>query len=125
MTTNQARAENSEPAFRPATATLGICSRTGAADMPDNPKTVISATKTTKRLEISRPDNGPGTPKNTLSKILEPLLNAKRFGGGLGLPAVEKALEQHGGRLDISSEEGNGAVSTARFPAEQTAKEAA
>ena len=34
-----------------------------------------------------------------MAKILEPLFTTKSFGVGLGLPVVDKILEQHGGGL--------------------------
>jgi signal transduction histidine kinase len=58
-----------------------------------------------------------------MRKILEPLFTTKSFGTGLGLPAVEKILEQHGGGLDVRSEPGKGATFTAWFPAASQAAE--
>jgi signal transduction histidine kinase len=58
-------------------------------------------------LEVS--DNGPGIPAEIVDKIREPLFTTKSFGTGLGIPAVEQIVVQHGGRLDISSQPGQGA----------------
>ncbi|HUR43092.1 MAG TPA: ATP-binding protein, partial [Aestuariivirga sp.] len=49
----------------------------------------------------------------------------KNFGTGLGLPAVEKILGQHGGGLEMASKLGQGARFTAWIPARQEAREAA
>jgi NO-binding membrane sensor protein with MHYT domain/signal transduction histidine kinase len=67
-------------------------------------------------LEISVTDNGPGISEENLTKIREPLFTTKSFGIGLGLPAVENILEQHGGGLRIESQLGKGATMTAWFP---------
>lgn len=67
-------------------------------------------------LEISVVDNGPGISAENLARIREPLFTTKSFGIGLGLPAVENILEQHGGGLRIESELGKGASMTAWFP---------
>ncbi len=76
-------------------------------------------------VEISVSDNGPGITEDNLKKILEPLFTTKSFGVGLGLPAVEKILEQHGGGLRIKSTVGEGATFTAFFPLQQRVANAA
>ena len=60
-----------------------------------------------------------------LSKILEPLFTTKNFGTGLGLPAVEKILQDHHGGLEIVSAPGEGATITAWFPLRQPVSDAA
>ena len=60
-----------------------------------------------------------------LPRILEPLFTTKNFGTGLGLPAVEKILEQHGGGLDIVSVPGQGATFTVWWPLKTQQEEAA
>jgi signal transduction histidine kinase len=55
-------------------------------------------------------DNGPGMPADVLARIREPLFTTKSFGTGLGVPAVEQIVTQHGGRMQINSEPGKGAV---------------
>lgn len=79
----------------------------------------ISSRRTERGIEISVTDNGPGIKPEHLARIREPLFTTKNFGVGLGIPAVEKILEQHGGRLDIASTVGEGATMTAWFPVEQ------
>ena len=54
-----------------------------------------------------------------LAKVREPLFTTKNFGTGLGLPAVERIMELHGGGLDIWSEPGKGARFTVWFPTAQ------
>jgi signal transduction histidine kinase len=61
-------------------------------------------------------DNGPGISPENLSRIREPLFTTKSFGTGLGLPAVDKIMEQHGGALDVASVPGEGATFTIRLP---------
>ena len=85
----------------------------------------ISTAITPRGIEVSVSDNGPGISTENMSKILEPLFTTKNFGTGLGLPAVEKILEQHGGGLSIKSKPGEGACVTAWFPAHQAAARAA
>ena len=61
-------------------------------------------------------DNGPGISAENLSRIREPLFTTKSFGTGLGVPAVEKILEQHGGHLVINSAPGQGATFEIHLP---------
>ncbi|MEQ1524121.1 MAG: ATP-binding protein, partial [Aestuariivirga sp.] len=89
------------------------------------PKITINSDRTGRGIEISVTDNGPGISAENLLKIMEPLFTTKSFGTGLGLPAVEKILEQHGGGLEIASKPGEGASFTAWFPIIETLEEAA
>jgi signal transduction histidine kinase len=59
------------------------------------------------------------------ARIREPLFTTKNFGTGLGVPAVEKILEQHGGGLDIWSEPEKGARFTVWWPQKLIGAEAA
>jgi signal transduction histidine kinase len=61
-------------------------------------------------------DNGPGIPPEVMSRIREPLFTTKSFGTGLGVPAIEQIVLQHGGRLDITSVGGKGAAFSLYLP---------
>jgi signal transduction histidine kinase len=61
-------------------------------------------------------DNGPGIPPEVMSRIREPLFTTKSFGTGLGVPAIEQIVLQHGGRLDITSVGGKGAAFSLFLP---------
>jgi signal transduction histidine kinase len=95
----------------------------GGADFV--PKISINSGRTGRGIDISVTDNGPGISAENLLRIKEPLFMTKSFGTGLGLPAVEKILEQHGGGLEIASKPGEGACFTAWFPLIETLEEAA
>ena len=102
----------------------------GKGDAPSGdadfvPKITITSGRTGRGIEISVADNGPGISAENLLRIMEPLFTTKSFGTGLGLPAVEKILEQHGGGLEIASKPGEGACFTAWFPLIETLEEAA
>jgi PAS domain S-box-containing protein len=85
----------------------------------------ITTQRTSRGIEFSVTDNGPGISAENLKKIKEPLFTTKTYGTGLGLPAVEKILEQHNGGLDVTSRLGEGACFTAWFPLTQIEEEAA
>jgi signal transduction histidine kinase len=90
-----------------------------------SPNITIRSSRTARGVEISVSDNGPGISEENLVKIREPLFTTKSFGTGLGLPAVEKILEQHDGGLEIASRLGEGARFTAWFPIIEKLEEAA
>ncbi|MBE9556710.1 MAG: PAS domain-containing protein [Proteobacteria bacterium] len=71
------------------------------------------------RAEIVVADNGPGIPADTLPHIMEPLFSTKSFGTGLGLPTVKRIMEEHGGGIEIESNEGKGVQATLWLPVGQ------
>jgi signal transduction histidine kinase len=61
-------------------------------------------------VRLSVADNGPGIPPDRLPRVFEPLFTTKSFGVGLGLSAVQQIVEQHGGSIEATSTEGEGAA---------------
>ncbi len=60
-------------------------------------------------VEVIFEDTGPGIPCEINERIFEPLFSTKSFGIGLGMPMVKRIMEQHGGSIEIESEDGRGA----------------
>ena len=67
-------------------------------------------------------DDGIGIPARHIARLTERFYRvdagrSRKLGGsGLGLAIVKHALQRHGGRLDIESEEGKGSKFTCHFP---------
>jgi two-component system sensor histidine kinase PilS (NtrC family) len=59
-------------------------------------------------VEISFHDTGEGIPRKNLDKIFLPFFTTKRHGSGLGLAAVHRIVDLHGGWIKVESEEGHG-----------------
>lgn len=64
------------------------------------------APKNYARITIA--DQGKGMDKATRERIFEPFFSTKKRGTGLGLAIVKQIVEQHGGRISVSSELGKG-----------------
>ena len=66
-------------------------------------------------------DTGEGIPKEIISKIFDPFFTTKEVGKGtgLGLSIIYGIIEQHGGKIKVSSEVGQGTTFTCFLPFEQ------
>lgn len=67
-------------------------------------------------------DHGDGIPPHDLSSVFDPYYRTRRahgtvLGVGLGLAIVRKIVDQHGGQVTITSEEGKGTTVMVRLPA--------
>ncbi len=68
-------------------------------------------------VKIEIEDTGPGIPKEIIDKIFDPFFSTKEAGNGLGLAVSYSIVEQHGGHITVSSEEGKGTKFTIYIPA--------
>ncbi len=59
-------------------------------------------------VEVSFQDTGEGIPKKNIDKIFLPFFTTKRQGSGLGLAAVHRIVDLHGGWIKVESQEGQG-----------------
>ncbi|MFM7261031.1 MAG: sensor histidine kinase, partial [bacterium] len=70
-------------------------------------------------------DTGPGIPAEKHAEIFRPYVTGRRGGSGLGLAVTRRIVEEHGGRIQLFSEEGKGTDFVVRLPVdgpgEQTA----
>ncbi|MBT4098888.1 MAG: HAMP domain-containing histidine kinase, partial [Gemmatimonadetes bacterium] len=55
-------------------------------------------------------DDGPGIPATVRQHLFEPFFTTRQKGSGLGLAIVQQAAEKNGGRVEVDSAEGEGAV---------------
>lgn len=61
-----------------------------------------------KELKIELSDNGVGMDENTARKLFEPYFTTKDFGTGLGLVIAKKFIEEHNGKITVSTKLGEG-----------------
>jgi signal transduction histidine kinase len=69
------------------------------------------------KVEIS--DSGCGIAAQDISKVFEPYFSTKDTGTGLGLAIVKKAVDDHGGTINVASKEGSGTTFTIILPAKE------
>jgi two-component system, sporulation sensor kinase E len=60
------------------------------------------------RIMIAIRDTGGGIPSEVLQRIFEPYFTTKQEGTGLGLMIVQRVIREHGGLIEVSSEQGRG-----------------
>jgi signal transduction histidine kinase len=72
-----------------------------------------------KVVVIRLTDNGPGIPESLKEKVLQPFFTTKEEGTGLGLSIAARIVEQHGGWLDLTSEEGEGTSFVITLPTKE------
>ncbi len=66
-------------------------------------------------LSVSNP--GPPIPPDVLARVFDPFFTTKEHGSGLGLSIAYSIVNQHGGHIDVVSEDGLGTTVTVLLPA--------
>jgi signal transduction histidine kinase len=61
-------------------------------------------------------DNGSGISGDHIEQIFEPFFSTRAEGTGLGLALAREIVEEHGGRVDVSTEVGVGTTFVVRLP---------
>lgn len=85
-----------------------------SADLPQDPGTGTAA----QQVRIHVRDNGPGVKPEERRHIFDPFYSARQAGRGLGL-GLSKAwriVTNHGGRIDVESQPGQGATFIVTLP---------
>lgn len=59
-------------------------------------------------FSLSIKDNGNGVSAENLLRIFEPFFSTKQDGLGIGLPMTKRVIEEHNGRIEFNSVEGEG-----------------
>jgi signal transduction histidine kinase len=93
--------------------------------MPDGGKLMVEAKILepdggTSMAVITVADTGFGIAETDLPKIFQPFFTAKkRRGMGLGLPICQRIVKNHGGRIEVESDQGKGTTFKIYLPSEQ------
>jgi two-component system sensor histidine kinase AtoS len=70
-------------------------------------------------VTVSFQDSGPGMTQEVLKNIFNPFFTTKDTGTGLGLAITHKVITEHGGRIEVTSEEGKGTRFTVDLPIQE------
>lgn len=74
-------------------------------------------------IRISIEDNGCGIAREHLANIFEPFFSTKgNKGTGLGLSVAWGIIDEHGGKIDVESEQGKGTIFSIILPMDDPAK---
>jgi two-component system, NtrC family, sensor histidine kinase HydH len=68
----------------------------------------IQTARSGSELVVTITDNGPGIAPTDLPHVFEPFYTTKPTGTGLGLAVVQGIVKEHGGRIDVASQPGQG-----------------
>src|SRR6185369_16510053 len=82
-------------------------------------KIVVSARQRHNTIVVSVSDEGPGIPRENLSKVFDRFWQAeetRRVGSGLGLSIAKGIVEAHGGKIWVESELGKGSSFSFTLP---------
>ncbi len=76
--------------------------------MPDGGTLTISSEQVGNQIEISIADTGAGIPEELKEKIFNLYFTTKSKGSGIGLAQAFRAVQMHGGAIEVESEIGKG-----------------
>jgi signal transduction histidine kinase len=82
-------------------------------------ETVTRFMEAENRVSVVVTDHGPGMSKEVVTRIFDSGFTTKKTGHGFGLAICARIIENHGGTVDVISEEGVGTTFTLTFPVKQ------
>ena len=86
--------------------------------MPNGGSISVVSSRNNGSLFFSIKDNGIGIPPELMSKIFDAFVTSgKKKGTGLGLAITKRIIDQHGGTIEVESEQGKGTTFRINIPA--------
>ncbi len=86
---------------------------------PGSLTVTLSAADEGRLARVQVTDTGKGIAADNISHLFEPYFSTKETGTGLGLAIVKKAVDDHGGTIDVQSELGSGTTFTITLPTDR------
>jgi signal transduction histidine kinase len=84
--------------------------------MPEGGTLKVEGLTKREKYEIHVKDSGIGIPEQNLHRLFDPFFTTRHEGTGLGLPIIQKIIEDHGGHIDVKSKPKKGADFIISFP---------
>ena len=84
--------------------------------MPDGGTLTIETEERDRSFVLRLSDTGVGVSAENLARIFEPFFTTKSQGLGLGLAMTKRVIEEHGGKIEFASVEGQGSEVTVLLP---------
>ncbi len=96
-------------------AILNVC-RNSLDVMPDGGKLDVRLARNGSDALLTIADTGPGIPETEREKIFQLYYSTKHRGSGIGLAMTFRAVQLHGGTIEVGGKEGEGAEFRFRLP---------
>ena len=77
---------------------------------------LVSVRLEEREVAVRVTDTGPGMSPEVRQRAFQPYFSTKQSGSGLGLPTARRIVEEHGGRIELTSEVGKGTQFTIHLP---------
>jgi len=84
--------------------------------MPEGGDLTVTTKETNGKAFVIVSDTGIGVSRENLQKLFDPFFSTKSTGLGLGLAMTKRVVEEHGGKVDFQSVEGEGSTITISLP---------
>ena len=84
--------------------------------MPGGGLVVVNSKMSGEMVEVEVQDNGPGLSPEQAKMVFNPFYTTKERGTGLGLPVCYRIMRDHGGDIQLETEEGKGCAFTISLP---------
>ena len=97
-------------------AFLNLLRNAGEAMTTGQGQLKISTEQRDRQLHVSISDNGSGIDTEALPNIFEPFFSTKQAGTGLGLALTQQIIQEHGGSIEVESQQGQGTTFLVRLP---------
>ncbi len=95
---------------------LNLCLNSLDAMDEQGGRLVIEVARQDSQIMLTVRDTGKGIAPQKLSKVFDPFFTTKETGTGLGLAVVQGIIQEHNGRIAITSTVGKGTTVTVRLP---------
>jgi two-component system sensor histidine kinase PilS (NtrC family) len=98
--------------------------RNAVQAMPDGGTLRVTTGIAADRYNIAFSDNGRGMTDSDQRRLFQPFRTSFPSGTGLGMAISYRIVQEHGGRIEVSSQEGAGTTITVSLPASATMRNA-